>query len=81
MRNDIENIIATKSFEFAELLENQRKFVIVKQILKRGTSIGANIREAQNAESKANYSTKNKVFKTHAGNFNVYGIEVYMIYN
>ena len=51
-----ENIIVTLSFEFAlgvvkycEELENLRKFVLGNQLLKSGTSIGANIREAQNA--------------------------------
>ena len=60
MRNDKENLIVTLSFEFAlsiiefaEELEGQRKYVIANQILKSGTSIGANVREAQNAESKA----------------------------
>lgn len=53
------NIILKKSFDFAlqiieysEELEAQKKFVISNQILKSGTSIGANIREAQHAESK-----------------------------
>lgn len=53
MRDDKDNIIVNKSFqfalkiiEFAELLESQRKFVLANQILKSGTSIGANIREA-----------------------------------
>jgi len=60
MRNDKENLIVTLSFdfalsiiEFAEELESQRKYVIANQLLKSGTSIGANVREAQNAESKA----------------------------
>lgn len=63
-----ENIIVTLSFEFAleiikycEELENLRKFVLGKQLLKSGTSIGANIREAQNAESKADFVHKFKV--------------------
>ena len=61
MRNDKENIIVTKTFQFAikiivfcEELENNKKFVIARQLLKSGTSIGANVREAQNAESKNN---------------------------
>lgn len=68
MRNDKENIIVNKSFEFAlqiiefaEVLENDRKFVLANQILKSGTSIGANIREAQNAESKADFIHKMKI--------------------
>ena len=62
------NIILDKSFEFAlavieftEELENKRKFVIAKQLLKSGTSIGANIREAQGAESKADFIHKLKI--------------------
>ncbi len=47
--------------EFSELLESNRKFVIAKQILRSGTSIGANIHEAQNAESKADFIHKFKI--------------------
>jgi four helix bundle protein len=68
MRNDTDNIIVSKSFdfalqiiEFAELLESKRKFILANQILKSGTSIGANIREAQNAESKADFIHKMKI--------------------
>lgn len=68
MRDDKENIIVKRSFEFAlkiivfaEQLEDLRKFVIARQILKSGTSIGANIREAQNAESKADFIHKLKI--------------------
>jgi len=62
------NPIVFKSFQFAlaiiefcELLENRKKFVIAKQLLKSGTSIGANVREAQNAESKADFIHKLKI--------------------
>ena len=68
MRNDKKNIIVEKSFDFAlqvvlfcELLEEKKKFVIAKQLLKSGTSVGANIREAQNAESKADFIHKLKI--------------------
>ena len=68
MRNDRENVIANKSFQFAltvvafcELLEEKRKYIIARQLLKSGTSIGANIREAQNAESKADFIHKLKI--------------------
>jgi len=47
--------------EFAELLESNRKFVIAKQLLKSGTSIGANVHEAQNAESKTDFIHKIKI--------------------
>jgi four helix bundle protein len=39
----------------------ERKFVIASQILKSGTSIGANVSEAQNAESKADFIHKVKI--------------------
>ncbi|PSG90438.1 four helix bundle protein [Aurantibacter aestuarii] len=62
------NIILDKSIEFSlhiieftELLESKRKFVIANQLLKSGTSIGANIHEAQNAESKADFIHKLKI--------------------
>lgn len=35
--------------------------MFVKQILRSGTSIGANIKEAQNAESKADFIHKLKI--------------------
>ncbi|MDX2171500.1 MAG: four helix bundle protein [Bacteroidota bacterium] len=59
MQSNKPNIIVEKTLEFsllvneyAELLEEKRKYVIARQLLKSGTSIGANVREAQNAESK-----------------------------
>jgi four helix bundle protein len=68
MRNDRENVIVNLTLEFAlevieysELLEEKRKFVIARQLLKAGTSIGANTREAQNAESKADFIHKMKI--------------------
>lgn len=68
MRNDKENVIVTKTLQFSlqiitfcELLEEKRKYVISNQLLKSATSIGANVREAQNAESKADFIHKMKV--------------------
>lgn len=68
MRNDKDNLIVKLSLEFAleiirfsELLEENKKFVISRQLLRAGTSIGANIREAQNAESKADFIHKMKI--------------------
>ncbi len=46
---------------FCELLEADKKYVIARQLLKAGTSIGANVREAQNAESKADFIHKLKI--------------------
>lgn len=62
------NEVLELSFEFAlliveytELLENERKYVIAKQLLRSGTSIGANIHEAQSAESRADFIHKLKI--------------------
>jgi four helix bundle protein len=46
---------------FCETLESERKYVIARQLLKSGTSIGANAMEAQNAESKADFIHKFKI--------------------
>ncbi len=63
-----ENIIVTKTLNFAleiikycEVLDEKRKYIIARQLLKSGTSIGANIREAQNAESKKDFIHKFKI--------------------
>jgi len=62
------NEILELSFEFAlqiivycEKLEDSRKYIIARQLLKSGTSIGANIREAQNAESNVDFIHKLKI--------------------
>ena len=59
------NVVLDKSFAFAlsiisycETLEQNKKFVISNQLLKSGTSIGANINEAQNSESRADFIHK-----------------------
>ena len=53
--------VALLTIEYCELLQEQRKQVIASQLLKSGTSIGANIHEAQNAESKADFVHKIKI--------------------
>jgi four helix bundle protein len=47
--------------EYAEILEANKKYVVARQLLKSGTSIGANIREAQNAESPGDFLHKMKI--------------------
>jgi four helix bundle protein len=63
-----DNPLVNKSFEFAKQilifgdeLTNDKKFVIANQVVKSGTSIGANINEAQNAESKSDFLHKLKI--------------------
>lgn len=61
-----ENIIKTKSFDFALKIINsykflcseKKEFVLSKQMLRSGTSIGAMVREAEQAESKADFIHK-----------------------
>ncbi len=58
--------VKEKSFNFAikivklykYLTEEKKEFVLSKQILKSGTSIGANINEAQQGQSKKDFLTK-----------------------
>jgi four helix bundle protein len=68
MQNQSENIILKKTIDFslaiiehAETLEEQKKNVIARQLLRCGTSIGANVHEAQNAESKIDFIHKFKI--------------------
>ena len=68
MRGDKPNRIVELTFQFAlgiisitEELNKKGKKVIAHQLIKSGTSIGANIREAQNAESKADFIHKMKI--------------------
>jgi four helix bundle protein len=61
-----ENVVRNKSFQFALriislchfLNEYKKEFMLSKQLLRSGTSIGANIREADNAESKPDFIHK-----------------------
>jgi four helix bundle protein len=61
-----ENIIKNKSFEFAIrvvklyqfLCSDKNEFVLSKQLLRCGTSVGAMIRESEHSESKADFIHK-----------------------
>jgi four helix bundle protein len=68
MQTGKENLIVSLTFEFSlliieytELLESKRKYTLANQLFKSGTSIGANVREAQNAESKNDFIHKMKI--------------------
>lgn len=54
-------LFALDVIEFAEVLEHQKKYVVARQLLKSGTSIGANVQEAQGAESKSDFVPKLKI--------------------
>ncbi len=53
--------VAIEIIEFCELLQKNKKDIISRQLLRSGTSIGANVHEAQNAESKADFIHKIKI--------------------
>ncbi|GAB1855829.1 four helix bundle protein [Flavobacteriaceae bacterium MHTCC 0001] len=61
-----QNVIKNKSFKFAvdivnlykELAYNKKEYVMSRQLLKSGTSIGANVREAEFAQSKPDFINK-----------------------
>ena len=63
------SVIVIKSKNFAiriiklyQFLNNEKnEYVISKQILKSGTSIGANVKEASKAQSKADFISKNSI--------------------
>lgn len=69
MRKEYENNPVVKAsielslmiIRYAEQLEKDRKTIIAKQLLRCGTSVGANIIEAQSAESKADFVHKLKI--------------------
>ena len=61
-----ENVVKVKSFAFAVrvvklyqyLCTEKREFVLSKQLLRSGTSVGAMVREAEHAESKIDFKHK-----------------------
>ena len=61
-----DNVIENKSFDFAVRIVNlhkhlsaeKKEFVLSKQLLRSGTSIGANISEAVRGQSKADFLAK-----------------------
>jgi four helix bundle protein len=78
-----DSIVKKKSFDFALrivklyqlLVHDKKEFVLSKQLLRSGTSIGANIREAEQAESKSDFIHKTSVSLKEA-NESEYWIEL-----
>ena len=62
----MENAILVKSFAlsvrivklYKYLTENKKEFIMSKQLLRCGTSVGANVTEAQRAQSKPDFKSK-----------------------
>lgn len=68
MRNYKDNVIVKMTFQFAldimvfaEKLRSEKRFSFSDQVLRSGCSIGANVKEAQGAESKADFIHKMKI--------------------
>ena len=68
-----ENVIRQKSYDFAlEIISLYRKllkekeFILSKQVLRSGTSIGANVEEAQAAQSRADFISKMSISSKEA---------------
>ncbi len=67
--NETKNVVADQSFRFALRIVNlykyltatRKEYVLSKQILRSGTSIGANIAEAQHARSYNDFSYKMEI--------------------
>lgn len=64
----INTVVQDKSFLFAKLiirfcleLKEQKHYELTKQLIRSGTSIGANVRESQRAESKKDFKHKLKI--------------------
>ena len=68
-----ENIIVDKTFKFSldiislfKKLQQEREFIISKQLLKSATSIGANVEEATAAQSKRDFISKMSIASKEA---------------
>ncbi|MBO5678840.1 MAG: four helix bundle protein [Bacteroidaceae bacterium] len=87
MKSDMkkENIVKDKSLSFAirivnlykYLVTEKRETVMSKQLLRCGTSIGANIREAEQAQSRADFLSKQNIALKEA-NETEYWLELLM---
>ncbi len=65
MKNERKNVVLEKSFAFSlkilqvyASLKEQKEYDLARQFLRSGTSIGANIEEAQGAQSKKDFISK-----------------------
>ncbi|MFZ4101290.1 MAG: four helix bundle protein [Sphingobacterium thalpophilum] len=70
MRNDKENLIVKLMFDFAieifrcsKILQESDDCALSNQLLRAGISIGANVKDAQNAWSKADFIHKMNIAK------------------
>ncbi|KIM13289.1 MAG: hypothetical protein KU38_01120 [Sulfurovum sp. FS08-3] len=74
MMDEKDNLIVAKSYQFALMIielykflsDNKREYVLSKQLLRSGTSIGANVDEAQAAISKKDFVSKMSIASKEA---------------
>lgn len=72
--NNKENVLKEKSYKFAlrvvnlykHLAENKKKYVLSKQVMRSGTSIGANVTEGNQAQSKSDFIHKMSIANKEA---------------
>ncbi len=65
----MESLVQSKSLKFAvriyklcrDLSDDKREHILAKQLLRSGTSVGANLREAQYAQSGNDFISKNSI--------------------
>jgi len=78
-----ENVVKNKSFAFSvriirlyQYLANQKKeFIIAKQLLRSGTSVGAMVKEAEHAESRNDFKHKISIAQKEI-NESIYWLEL-----
>lgn len=68
-----DNVVQTKSFQFAleiirvyRVMRKQREYVLARQLLRAGTSIGANVEEATAAQSRREFVAKLSIVSKEA---------------
>ena len=68
-----ENIIRTKSYDFAlkivrlnRSMQKSKEYVLSRQVVRSGTSIGANVEEATAAQSKRDFISKMSIASKEA---------------
>lgn len=77
------NIVKDKSFAFAvrivklykHFVESKKEFILSKQLLRSGTAVGAMVREAEHAETKADFKHKLAVAQKEI-NESIYWLEL-----
>lgn len=82
MRKSVAHIkakaFAVRIVKFSKFLENEkREYILSKQILRSGTSIGANLHECINAQSRADFVSKMQIALKEA-NETDYWLELFL---